>query len=108
MKARVEMTIYCRRLLIWLLVGVFGSPAFALVGPASEDFSYSGHVVMVLKRAVDRAGFCTGVVVAPRAILTAAHCVSAIGDMRVHYRDDAGRPVLIEVEAVAAVKLNKT
>jgi hypothetical protein len=41
------------------------------------------------------------VVVAPRAVLTAAHCVAAIKDMRIHYRDAAGRPVMIEVDAVA-------
>ncbi len=91
----------CWRLLIWLIAGAFGTPAFAVVGPAAEDLSYSGHIVMVLKRAGDRAGFCSGVVVAPRAILTAAHCVAPIRDMRIHYRDDAGQPVLIDVEAVA-------
>jgi len=93
--------IRCWRLLILVLAGAFGSPALALVGTASEDLSYSGHLVMVLQRGADRAGFCTGVVIAPRVILTAAHCVAAIGDMRVHYRDNAGQPVLIEIEAVA-------
>ena len=86
---------------IRLFFVMVSSPAFALVGPAVEDPSYADHVVMVLKRAVGRASFCTGVVLAPRVILTAAHCVAAIGDMRVHYRDDAGRPVLIEVDAIA-------
>lgn len=94
-----------RRLLIRLLVAAgacaVGSPALCVVGPASEDQSFAAHVVMVLKRGIDRAGFCTGVVVAPRAVLTAAHCVTAVKDMRVHYRDDGGRPVLIDVEAVA-------
>jgi hypothetical protein len=96
------MRMHCWRLLIWLLAGAFGSPAFALVGPATEDLSFSGHLVMVLKRAVDRAGFCTGVVLGPRVILTAAHCLAPIGDLRIHYRDEAGQPVLVEVEAVAA------
>lgn len=77
------------------------SPAVSLVGPAAEDQSYAAHVVMVLKRGVDQAGFCTGVVVAPRAVLTAAHCVAAIKDTRIHYRDDAGRPVIVEIQAVA-------
>ena len=78
-----------------------GSPARSLVGPASEDRTFAGHVVMVLQRGVDRAGFCTGVVVAPQAVLTAAHCITAIKDMRIHYRDDSGKPVLLEVRAVA-------
>ncbi len=79
------------------------SPALSLVGPAAEDQSYAAHVVMVLKRGVDQAGFCTGVVVAPRAVLTAAHCVAAIKDTRIHYRDDAGRPVIVEIQATSAV-----
>jgi secreted trypsin-like serine protease len=93
-----------RRLLIWLTIAcacATGAPARAIVGPAQEDRGYAAHVVMLLTRGVDRAGFCTAVVLAPQAILTAAHCVAAIGDMRVHYRDDAGRPVIVEVQAVA-------
>ncbi|MGO8798544.1 MAG: S1 family peptidase [Roseiarcus sp.] len=93
------------RLLIRLLAAAgacaLASPAFGVVGPASEDRSFADHVVMVLKRGVDRAGFCSAVVVAPRVVLTAAHCVAPIKDMRVHYRDDAGRPILLDVEAVA-------
>ncbi len=99
------MKMHGRRLLIRFLAAAgacaIGSPALSVVGPASEDQSFAAHVVMVLKRGVDRAGFCTGVVVAPRAVLTAAHCVTAVKDMRVHYRDGAGQPVLIDVEAVA-------
>jgi secreted trypsin-like serine protease len=94
-----------RWLFVALLAGAAacatGSPARSLVGPASEDQTFAAHVVMVLKRGVDRAGFCTGVVVAPQAVLTAAHCLAAIKDMRIHYRDDSGKPVLLEVRAVA-------
>jgi len=78
-----------------------GSSACAVVGEAREDRGFAAHVVMVLKREGDRAGFCTGVVVAPRTVLTAAHCVVALRDMRIHYRGDDGSPVLIEVESVA-------
>ena len=77
------------------------SYALALVGPSSEDKSFAAHVVMVLKRGVDQAGFCTGVVVAPQVVLTAAHCVAATRDMRIHYRDGSGQPVFVEVRAVA-------
>ena len=93
-----------RRLVVRLAsvcVWAIGSPALAIVGPAHEDGGFAAHVVMVLKRGVDRAGFCTGVVVAPQVVLTAAHCVTAIKDMRVHYRDAAGQPVIVEVGAVA-------
>jgi secreted trypsin-like serine protease len=78
-----------------------GSFALALVGASAEDRSFAAHVVMVLKRGVDRAGFCTGIVVAPQIVLTAAHCVAATNNMRVHYKDSSGQPVLIDVKAVA-------
>jgi hypothetical protein len=76
-------------------------PASALVGPAEEDNSFASHLVMILNRGVDRAGFCTGVVIGPRAVLTAAHCIVAIDDMRVYFRDQSGEPVLREIAAAA-------
>jgi GNAT superfamily N-acetyltransferase len=85
---------------VWCLLTI-GSPARAVVGDAREDRGFAAHLVMVLKREGDRAGFCTGVVVAPRIVLTAAHCVTAIGNMRIYYKDDAGQAVIIEVKAVA-------
>jgi hypothetical protein len=77
------------------------APATALVGPSQEDPSFAPHLVMVLNRGVDRAGFCTGVVLSPRVILTAAHCVVATDNMRVYYRGPGGEPVLREIAATA-------
>jgi hypothetical protein len=74
-------------------------PASALVGPAEADNSFASHLVMVLNRGVDRAGFCTGVVVSPRAVLTAAHCVASIDNMRIYYRGKNGEAVLREISA---------
>jgi Trypsin len=76
-------------------------PAAALVGHAVRDDAFAPHVVMVLNRGVGRAGFCTGVVVTPRVVLTAAHCAVAAENMRIHYRDESGAPQLIEIQAVA-------
>jgi hypothetical protein len=59
-------------------------------GPLEES------AVMVLH---DRGGICTGVVVAPDVILTAAHCVPQGAQLRVHYRE-AGQPVLLETQSV--------
>jgi secreted trypsin-like serine protease len=89
----------------WALAaaGVCATASFAqaLVGPSTEEGNFGAHVVMVLKRGVDRAGFCTGIVIAPQIVLTAAHCAAASKNMRVHYKDSSGQPVLSEVKAVA-------
>lgn len=47
------------------------------------------------------SGVCTGIVVARDAVLTAGHCVAGIAQNRIHFRDEAGRPVLVEVAARA-------
>ncbi len=72
-------------------------PAGAVVGgrPAPEA---AGSAVMVLS---SNGGVCTGIVVAPDAVLTAGHCVAARAEHRVHYKDAAGAPVLAEIAARA-------
>ncbi len=52
--------------------------------------------VMVLH---DRGGICSGVVIAPEVVLTAAHCVPAGAAVRVHFRE-AGQPVLLATQAI--------
>lgn len=46
-------------------------------------------------------GMCTGVVVAPDAVLTAGHCVHGITQNLIHFRDEAGKTALIETAARA-------
>ena len=73
-------------------------PAHAVVGPSrSEVGEIRDSLVMVLQRRGAAAGFCTGIVVAPRAVVTAAHCVPAGADLRVHFKDQDGAPVLLPV-----------
>ena len=63
-------------------------PAIAVVGGAEADGAAAG-AVMVLSA---RGGVCTGIVLAPNAVLTAGHCAAG-GEHRVHYKDGA-EPVL--------------
>ena len=100
MKARLRPSILVRMIIgVWACAAA--SPALSLVGPAAEDQSFGAHVVMVLKRGAGEAGFCTGVVIAPKAVLTAAHCATSIENMRVYYRDDSGASQFVEIAAVA-------
>ena len=75
--------------------------ARALVG-AEPDSRFADRVAMVLIRGGDKAGFCTGLVLSPRILLTAAHCLRPLRDMAVHYRDAAGAAVIIPVDAAVA------
>src|ERR1700733_4428310 len=76
-------------------------PARALVG-AEPDSRFADRVAMVLIRGGDKAGFCTGLVLSPRVLLTAAHCLRPLRDMAVHYRDAADGAVIIPVDAAIA------
>jgi hypothetical protein len=73
------------------------TPAGAVVGGAEERGELARAGVMVLS---SRGGVCSAVVVAPDAVMTAAHCASGADEHRVHYMDD-GAPVLIEPAAKA-------
>ncbi len=57
---------------------------------------------MILTRGSAGAGFCSGVVLTPRVVLTAAHCLHPAADMLVHFRDAEGKPIVLAVEATAA------
>jgi hypothetical protein len=76
---------------LWLAAG----PARAIVGGTETA---PGGAVMVLS---SNGGVCTGVVLAPDAVLTAGHCAGGGLEHRVHFRDAAGEPVLVPVTARA-------
>lgn len=85
-----------------LVVGALRiSSAGAVVGPSHEAAgTIVDRLVMVLQRRGAEAGFCTGIVIGPRSVLTAAHCAPPGAELRVHYRDGTGTPVLLRVAKV--------
>ncbi|MGO4704526.1 trypsin-like serine protease [Microvirga sp. 2MCAF38] len=66
--------------------------AKAIVGGAEDSGPFSRSTVMVLN---SNGGMCSAVVVAQDAVLTAAHCVTGASEYRVHFKDEAGQPILI-------------
>ncbi len=78
------------------------APALAVVGPSTEAQDLAPYVVMVLQRSGAVAGFCSGVVVAPNVVLTAAHCAPAGAELRIHFKNPDGKPVLLPVAKVVS------
>jgi hypothetical protein len=78
------------------------SPAAAVVGPSGDGSAFADRVVMVLTRGAEGSGLCTGIVLAPRIVLTAAHCLRAPSEMRILYRDASDQPTVLEVAATLA------
>jgi hypothetical protein len=74
------------------------TPAHAVGGGQEDDGPLKLSAVMVLGSA---GNVCTGIVVAPAAILTAAHCVTNAAQHRVHFMRASGEPALIEPSAIA-------
>jgi len=86
---------------VGLAAALVSAPAVAMVGETSPAPELSKNLVMVLTREGSGAGLCTASVLAANVILTAAHCVTALPNMRVHFGDTASPPRLIEIAAVA-------
>ena len=75
-------------------------PAAAVVGPSDPGAPLATSIVMVLNRSGREAGFCTGSVLSPTVVMTAAHCAPPGADLRVHFPDPGAAPVLLAVAAV--------
>ena len=75
-------------------------PAFALVGASEEAGPMAPHALMVLNSSGAGGSFCTGVVIAPGVVLTAAHCVSTPQTMRIYFKSGEA-PVFMEIAATA-------
>ena len=54
----------------------------ARAGRRQPDGRFADRVAMVLIRGGNKAGFCTGLVLSPRVLLTAAHCLRPLRTWR--------------------------
>jgi hypothetical protein len=81
-----------------LALSLCATSAQAIVGGAEDRGPLARQSVMVLS---SNGGVCSAVVLAQDVVLTAAHCVTGAAEHRVHFRDEAGEPVLIAPSAKA-------
>jgi secreted trypsin-like serine protease len=90
-----------RRLLLpSAILAALAAPAVAMVGDAPPSDDGIGRAVVTIVGS--RGNFCTGALIAPRLVLSAAHCVGPGADYKVVLYDDKRQPQLRDVARVAA------
>jgi secreted trypsin-like serine protease len=82
-----------------IVAALFATPASAMVGGAPESAGGLGASVITIIGS--RGTFCSGALVAPDIVLTAAHCISAGTDYKIVLYDAARTPELRDVRRVA-------
>ena len=89
------------RILLRITVGasvLAFAPAHAIVGGGAPSAEGTGRSVITIVGS--RGNFCTGALIAPRVVLTAAHCVQPGADYKI-VEYGAGQPQLQDVRKVA-------
>jgi secreted trypsin-like serine protease len=82
-----------------LLATLASSPCYALVGGANVDADALGRSVLTIVGS--RGNFCSGTLIAPTLVLSAAHCVSPGASYKIVQYDANRQPQLLAVKRVA-------
>ncbi|WBL78702.1 trypsin-like serine protease [Bradyrhizobium xenonodulans] len=78
---------------------LLATPAHAIVGGGTPQTDGVARAVVTIVGS--RGNFCTGSLIAPRLVLTVAHCVQPGADYKIVDRDAGGQPQLLNVRTVA-------
>nr|WP_246754226.1 trypsin-like serine protease [Bradyrhizobium diazoefficiens] len=78
---------------------MLAAPAHAIVGGGTPQADGVARAVVTIVGS--RGNFCTGSLIAPRLVLTVAHCVQPGADYKIVDRDAGGQPQLLNVRTVA-------
>lgn len=76
------------------------SPAFAMVGGAPPGEAGIGQAVVTIVGS--RGNFCSGALIAPDLVLSAAHCVPPDATYKIVIYDDKRQPKLLDIRRVAS------
>src|SRR5437762_2614114 len=90
------------KLLVRIFAGLMllsAAPAFAIVGGGAP--SVDGVARSIVTIVGSRGNFCTGALIAPRIVLTAAHCVQPGADYKIVDYGVDKQPSLQDVKAIA-------
>jgi len=83
-----------------LFAAALAAPASAMVGGAREAAGDVGRAVVTIVGS--RGNFCSGALIAPDLVLSAAHCVGPGADYKIVHYDAQRQPSLRDVARVAA------
>lgn len=78
---------------------LLATPAYAVVGGGTPQTDGVARAVVTIVGS--RGNFCTGTLIAPKLVLTVAHCVQPGADYKIVDRSTDGAPQLLNVRTVA-------
>jgi secreted trypsin-like serine protease len=78
---------------------LLATPAYAIVGGGAPQTDGAARAVVTIVGS--RGNFCTGSLIAPKLVLTVAHCVQPGADYKIVDRGADGQPQLLNVRTVA-------
>lgn len=95
MPKRVPM----KKLATLAVAALISTPAHAIVGGGTPQADGVARAVVTIVGS--RGNFCTGSLIAPKVVLTVAHCVQPGADYKIVERGADGQPQLLNVRTVA-------